>query len=40
MGVVVNTNGIPFWGFRCTTHFRTCFSGWIGMLTGGTGFDP
>ena len=20
-------NGIPFWGFRCTTHFRTCFSG-------------
>ena len=24
----VKTNGIPFWG-RCTTHFRTYFSGWI-----------
>ena len=21
---------------RCTTHFRTYFSGWIGMFTGGT----
>ena len=31
----VKTNGIPFWG-RCTTHFRTYFSGWIGMFTGGT----
>ena len=20
---------VPFWG-RCTTHFRTYFSGWIG----------
>ena len=20
---------VPFWGFRCTTHFRTYFSGWI-----------
>ena len=25
----VKTNGIPFWA-RCTTHFRTYFSGWIG----------
>ena len=24
---------VPFWG-RCTTHFRTYFSGWIGMFTG------
>ena len=32
----VKTDGIPFWGFRCTTHFRTYFSGWIGMFTGGT----
>ena len=23
----VKTNGIPFWGFRCTTHFSTYFSG-------------
>ena len=23
----VKTNGIPFWAFRCTTHFRTYFSG-------------
>ena len=30
-----NRFGIPFWG-RCTTHFRTYFSGWIGMFTGGT----
>ena len=36
----VNTNGIPFWG-RCTTHFRTYFSGdwdvrWgYGLLTHG-----
>ena len=28
---------VPFRG-RCTTHFRTYFSGWIGMFTGGT--DP
>ena len=28
---------VPFWG-RCTTHFRTYFSGWIGMFTGSTGF--
>ena len=21
----------PFWGFRCTIHFRTYFSGWIEM---------
>ena len=26
---------VPFWG-RCTTHFRTYFSGWIGIFTGGT----
>ena len=26
VAVVVKTNGIPFWG-RCTTHFRTYFSG-------------
>ena len=25
-------------GDRCTTHFRTYFSGWIGMFTGRTGF--
>ena len=36
----VKTNGIPFWG-RCTTHFRTYFSGdwdvyWgYGILTHG-----
>ena len=40
MAVVVKTNGIPFWG-RCTTHFRTYFSGdwdvhWgYGLLTHG-----
>ena len=28
--------GVHFGGFRCTTHFRTYFSGWIGMFTGGT----
>ena len=32
-----NRFGIPFWLVgEVTTHFRTCFSGWIGMLTGGT----
>ena len=31
----VKTNGTTFRG-RCTTHFRTYFSGWIGMFTGGT----
>ena len=30
----VKTVLVPFWG-RCTTHFRTYFSGWIGMFTGG-----
>ena len=35
MWLWVKTNRIPFWG-RCTTHFRTYFSGWIGMFTGGT----
>ena len=36
-----NTHGcgskpmVPLWG-RYTTHFRTYFSGWIGMFTGGT----
>ena len=33
----VKSNGIPFLGRR-TTHFRTYFSGGIGMFTGGTGF--
>ena len=33
----VKTNGIPFWLVgEFTTHFRTYFSGWIGMFTGGT----
>ena len=38
--MVVKTNGIPFWG-RCTTHFKTYFSGdwdvhWgYGILTHG-----
>ena len=28
--------GIPFWLVgEFTTHFRTYFSGWIGMFTGG-----
>ena len=27
MGVVVNTNGIPFWVGEFTTHVRTYFSG-------------
>ena len=32
------TSGIPFWGFRCTTHFRTDFSGdWD--VQGVPGFD-
>ena len=31
-----NRFGISFLGFWCTTHFRTHFSGWIGMFTGGT----
>ena len=40
MAVVVKANGMPFWG-RCTTHFRTYFSGdwdvhWgYGILTHG-----
>ena len=37
MAVVVKTNGMPFWGFRCT-HFRT-YSG-FGMFTGVRDFDP
>ena len=32
----VKTVLVPFWGFRCTTHVRTYFSGWIGTFTGGT----
>ena len=32
----VNTNGIPFWG-RCTTHFRTYFSGGWDVHRGITG---
>ena len=40
LAVVVKSNNIPFWG-RCTTHFRTYFSGdwdvhwWYGILTHG-----
>ena len=26
MAVVVKTNGISFWGFRCTTYLRLYFS--------------
>ena len=33
--VWVTTDSIPFWAFG-TTHLRTDFSGWIGMLTAGT----
>ena len=34
----VNTNGIPFWLVgEFTTHFRTYFRGWIGILSGVTG---
>ena len=33
--LVVKTVMGPFWA-RCTTHFRTYFSGWSGMFTGGT----
>ena len=41
MWLWVKTNGIPFWGFRCTAHFRTYFGGdwdihWgYGLLTHG-----
>ena len=35
MWLWVKTKWYRFWG-RCTTHFRTYFSGWIGMSTGGT----
>ena len=31
----VNTNGILFWLVGEFTHFRSYFSGWIGMFTGG-----
>ena len=41
MAVVVKTNGIPFWGFRCTTHFRTDFSGdWDVHWGYDLDFDP
>ena len=30
-----NRFGIPFWLVGEFTHFRTYFSGWIGMFTGG-----
>ena len=34
LAVVVKTNRIPFWLVgEFTTHFRTYFSGWIGMFT-------
>ena len=37
----VKTNGIPFWGVRCTTHFRTYFSGdWDVRWGFDLGFDP
>ena len=32
--VVVNTHGIPFWGSRCTTQFRTYLSGDWGVHWG------
>ena len=35
-----NRFGLPSWGFRCTTHFRSYFSGDWDELTGGTGFSP
>ena len=40
VAVVVKTNGIPFWGFRCTAHFRILEPILVGieMFTGGTGF--
>ena len=41
-GLPFGAGSEPFWDpilvGRCTTHFRTYFSGWIGMFTGGTGF--
>ena len=40
MGGWVKTNGIPFWG-RCTTHFRTYFSGaWDVHWGYDLGFHP
>ena len=36
MAVGFKPMGSHFGGFRCTAHFRTDFSGWIGMFTGGT----
>ena len=39
VAVVVKTVlGSQFGVGEFTTHFRTYFSGWIGMFTGGTGF--
>ena len=36
-----NRFGIPFWVVgEFTTHFRTYFSGWIGMFTGVRASDP
>ena len=41
VAVVVQTHGIPFWGFRCTTHFRTYFSGdWDVHWGYDLDFDP
>ena len=34
LAAVVKTNGIPFFGFRCTTRFRTYFSGDWGVCWG------
>ena len=36
MDVVVKTNGSHFEVGAFTTHFRTYFSGWIGMFTART----
>ena len=33
--VVTTVVGSHFWAGEFTTHFRTYFSGWIGMFTGG-----
>ena len=40
VAVVVETNGIPVWGFRCTAHLRTYFSWDWDVHWGNTGFRP
>ena len=37
MAVVVETNGIPFWGFRCTTRFRPILV--VGLVDVHWGYD-